>query len=150
MEYLQSIIIYLCTVNKVFYRLQSTFLYWLGQGSVEIVWAALTTIYVLEPWDQRSWDLTWVAGSVVEQDSVQLLRSLGAGYGKELPGLLTLRHRFWGQFYQSSAWGLWGFVVDRLAESVCHFKPCDHTSFWLLGPAQLFHKICGIVRTELG
>lgn len=48
MEYLQSIIIYLCTVNKVFYRLHSTFLYWLGQGSVEIVWAALTTIYVLE------------------------------------------------------------------------------------------------------
>ena len=34
MEYLQSIIIYLCTVNKVFYRLQSTFLYWLGQAFV--------------------------------------------------------------------------------------------------------------------
>lgn len=89
MEYLQSIIIYLCTVSKVFYRLQSAFLYCvMGPG-----WAFVRDcIGSLNPHLCMGHGASFkFADLVVEQDSTQLQASLVAVYCQELIGPFTLR-----------------------------------------------------------
>lgn len=88
-EYLQSIIIYLCTVSPVLYRLQSAFLYGvMGPG-----WAFVGDCIVsLNPRLCMGHGSSFeCAGLVVEQDSAQLQASLVAGYCQELGGRFTLR-----------------------------------------------------------